>query len=162
MNAYRKPVILVGVSESAASRAALRWAAAEAGRIGADLIAVRAWERRSRAAYAQHADAVEDLQERARRELAVAVSEVLGFDLGRQTAAEVIQGTAERVLVARSKDADLLVLGSASGITAGRSIGAVVRSCLSRAACPVVLVSPETYAMPERSSADLAGSLNVS
>jgi len=50
---------------------------------------------------------------------------------------------AERVLVDLSAGADLLVLGSASGLTDGRSIGPVIRGCLSRAHCPVVVVGPE-------------------
>jgi nucleotide-binding universal stress UspA family protein len=145
MNARRKPVIVVGVSRSAASRTALRWAAAEASRIGAELIAVRAWERIPRASYAQRAGSAQDPRERARLDLAAAVSAVLGGDLSQDIKAEVVEGIADRVLVARSATADLLVLGEASGVTAGRSIGPVVRSCLSRAACPVVLVSPKTF-----------------
>jgi nucleotide-binding universal stress UspA family protein len=160
MNARRKPVILVGVSGSAASRTALRWAAAEAKRIGADLVAVRAWEQPRRAAYAQRTGAAADLRERARLDLAAAVSAVLGRDVARLVTSEVTEGAAERVLVARSADADLLVLGEASGLTAGRSIGPVVRSCLSRAACPVVLVSPENYARePASAIADFAAAI---
>jgi Universal stress protein family len=43
-----------------------------------------------------------------------------------------------------SAGADLLVLGSASGRLAGRSAGPVIRTCLSRAHCPLVAVRAET------------------
>ncbi len=47
---------------------------------------------------------------------------------------EVIEGLPERVLVDKSLGADMLVLGSTSGPTlAGRPVGPVIRSCLSRA-----------------------------
>jgi len=65
----------------------------------------------------------------------------------------------ERALVDSSAAADLLVLGSESGLTAGRSAGPVIRACLSRAYCPVVVISPETY--PHRDGlADEADGVN--
>ena len=59
---------------------------------------------------------------------------------------ELTQGIAERVLVDRSAGANLLVLGEAAPPPlAGRAIGSVIRACLRRAFCPVVVVSAEEH-----------------
>src|SRR2546430_7703887 len=56
---------------------------------------------------------------------------------------ELAEGTPERVLISRSATADLLVLGTQhSQNAAGLSVGPVIRTCLIRARCPVVVVSP--------------------
>jgi nucleotide-binding universal stress UspA family protein len=55
--------------------------------------------------------------------------------------AELAEGVHERVLADRSGGADLLVLGVTSPAwLAGRSAGPVVRACLARAWCPVVVI----------------------
>ena len=134
-----KPTILVGVSGSAASAAALRWAEDEAERLHGELRIVLTWQPERRASYAlQPAQADGSASERARRELAATVRAVLGPAPLHDTTAVVVEGRAERELVAESAGADLLVLGSGSGV----SIGPVVRTCLSHAHCPVVVVSP--------------------
>ncbi len=57
---------------------------------------------------------------------------------------EIIEGEPERALAQKSEGADLLVLGSASARgPAGRPLGPVIRTCLSRANCPVVVLGPE-------------------
>jgi hypothetical protein len=54
---------------------------------------------------------------------------------------ELAVGVPERVLADRSVDADLLVLGVTSPAwLAGRSAGPVVRACLARARCLVVVI----------------------
>jgi nucleotide-binding universal stress UspA family protein len=64
-----------------------------------------------------------------------------GPELPAEISAEVVQGAAERVLIRQSAEADLLVLGSpAPPAPAGRSVGSVIRACLHRAQCPVVVV----------------------
>jgi nucleotide-binding universal stress UspA family protein len=56
--------------------------------------------------------------------------------------AEVVDGLAARVLLERCEGADMLVLGTASDSPgAGRSVGPVIRACLRRATCPVVVIS---------------------
>ena len=140
----RSPVVLVGVSGSRASRAALRWAADEAIRRHASLHVVRAFEQPALAYYAHPAAAAvgpERAEELARRDLAATVRAVLGPRPRPGTTTEVVEGIAERILVDKSADADLLVLGSASGAGAGHPIGPVVRACLYQAQCPVVAVS---------------------
>ena len=89
------------------------------------------------------ADDLDRRQARAIAGLAAAVRAVLGSEPPDGMTTEVAQGMAERALVEQSLSADLLVLGSASGLMTGRSIGPVIRACLSHAHCPVVVVGPE-------------------
>jgi nucleotide-binding universal stress UspA family protein len=151
MSRVSQPVIVVGVSGSAASAAALRWAADEARQRGARLRAVCAWSPEFRAPYAPVAGRATPARQRASAAACLtAAVRALGAARPADLVAEVTQGIAERTLVARSAGADLLVLGSAAPPgTSARSVGLVVRSCLSRSRCPVVVVSPdETAARP--------------
>jgi nucleotide-binding universal stress UspA family protein len=146
MDTSSKPIIVVGASGSCASRAALQWAADEADRLGARLIAVRAWEQSHPAYYAPHAECRDRDHERhaVATELASTLRAVFGAEPPPDLLTEVSEGMPERVLAERSAGADLLVLGSTSAPTVvGRSIGPVIRSCLSRAHCPVVVIGPE-------------------
>ncbi|HTZ93043.1 MAG TPA: universal stress protein [Streptosporangiaceae bacterium] len=157
-NPASSPVIVAGVSGSPASARALRWAADEAQRRHGRLKVVLAWRAQTRAFYAPPS-APEDLavrQQRARDGLAATVRAVLGPELAAEAATEVTEGNPERALVDSSAGADLLVLGTASGQLAGRSIGPVVRTCLSRAHCPVVVVGPEGQDLSGGESGDLA------
>ncbi|MGH3421805.1 MAG: universal stress protein, partial [Streptosporangiaceae bacterium] len=55
---------------------------------------------------------------------------------------EVVDGLAARVLLDRCADADMLVLGTSSDVPGAlRSAGPVIRACLRRAPCPVVVIS---------------------
>jgi nucleotide-binding universal stress UspA family protein len=141
-----RPVIVVGASGSLASRRALRWAADEARRRGARLVIVRAWLPVQPAFYAGHADqhVTEHERQAATWELASTLRATFGAKLPPGAFTEITEGMAERVLVEKSADADMLVLGSSSSPTVvGRAIGPVIRSCLSRAHCPVVVIGPE-------------------
>ncbi len=131
--------ILVGVSGSAASVAALRWARTEAERDRCRLRVVLAWQPEQRASYAQRADRIEGTAgpEEARRVLTRTARAVLGPGPWRNTSVQAVQGRAEQALVAASDDADLLVLGSGPAAV----IGPVIRTCLAEAHCPVVVVS---------------------
>jgi nucleotide-binding universal stress UspA family protein len=142
-------VIVVGVTGSVASAAALSWAADEAKRRRARLRVVRVWEQEHRAYYAAAVSPLsrEVCEEAARHELAATLHAVLGEDLPVYLSAEVCEGDAERVLADESAGADLLVLGSASGCGPGHPAGPVIRTCLSHAHCPVVVVSPEALAV---------------
>ena len=136
--------IVVGVDGSVESVAALRWACREASLRGAEVHAVHVREARcqTRPSYAAPAQSsqqgcddfdVEEVAGKARAEFAEV--EVKG---------EVIDGLAARILLERCAGADMLVLGTASD-TAGapRPAGPVIRACLRRAACPVVVISAE-------------------
>ncbi len=119
------PVIVVGVSGSPASACALRWAADEADREHGTLRAVRSWTTEPRAFYAHSASGPQDAARQhqlASDGLASDGAGSSGFESAPDNVTtEVIEGTAERVLVEMSAGADLLVLGSASGLAAGRS-----------------------------------------
>lgn len=142
MSEVREHPIVVGVSGSAASLRALRWAAQDSQLRCCRLHVVHAWQPAPRALYAGYARHDHDEQQRAAgRTLASALHGVFGVDLPVHLSAEVIEGVPERALVEVSAGAELLVLGSASAPTdIGRSIGPVIRSCLSRAQCPVVVI----------------------
>jgi nucleotide-binding universal stress UspA family protein len=155
-NPASSPVIVAGVSGSPASARALRWAADEARRRHGRLKVVLAWRIQQRAHYApapaQHEVAAR--QQRARDGLAATVRAVLGPELAAEVTTEVTEGNPERALIDSSAAADLLVLGAASGQPAGRSLGPVVRTCLSQAHCPVVVVGPQGHGLPGKHGED--------
>ncbi len=146
MSTPRQPVIVVGVSGSPASVGALRWAAGEAARLHGQLHVVLAWTAQPYAPYAPQPASLSEQQrrDRARADLAAVARAVFGPVAPDYLVIEVVEEQPERALAARSAGADLLVLGSASAHgPAGGSLGPVIRTCLSRAHCPVVVVGPE-------------------
>ena len=152
--------IVVGVKRSAASLAALRWAAAEARLRHAALHVVHAWEPAARrASYAIFGDSPAGGQERlrARDNLAAIMLAAFGTDMPAGMTAEITEGMAERVLADRSRDADLLVLGAAAdaGMT-GRPAGPVIRACMRSARCPLVIITAAAGARPPEVNAPVA------
>jgi nucleotide-binding universal stress UspA family protein len=141
----RQQLILVGVSGSPASRAALSWAAEEARLRRAGLHVVRVWDPVTHAAPYAAVDATltcEEKQAEARRGLAAALRAEFGPAVPDNVTSDLAEGVPERVLVDRSGGAGLLVLGvSHSAWLDGRSAGPVVRACLARARCAVVVIS---------------------
>ena len=157
-NPAMSPTIVAGVSGSPASARALRWAADEAERRHGRLKVVLAWQTQPRATYAP-SPAPQELaarQQRASDGLAATVRAVLGPERAAEVTTEVTEGNPEGTLVDSTAGADLLVLGAASGQFAGRSLGPVVQTCLSRAHCPVVVVGPEGQGLPSREPSDVA------
>ena len=153
----RQPVVLVGVGGSGAAMAAMIWAAREAGRRDATLRVVRAWQPYpARALYAGtgHGRPGHASRDAAADRLAAHVHAALGDTTRINVVTEVIEGEPERVLAAASADADMLVLGAGKEspvahvdpLIVDRPVGPVIRSCLSRARCPVVIISPATAA----------------
>jgi len=144
MTRNRQQHIVVGVSGSRASGAALSWAAEEARLRKASLHVVWAWDpARHAAPYAAVAAVPVGEQQRtaARSRLTAAIRAEFGPATPDDVTAELAEGVPERVLVDRSANADLLVLGvTAPAWLAGRSAGAVVRACLAGARCPVVAI----------------------
>jgi nucleotide-binding universal stress UspA family protein len=140
----RQQLIVVGVNGSPASGAALGWAAEEARLRGARLHVVRVWDpARHAAPYAAIGATPTGEEERAaaRDGLAAAMRAEFGPVAPGGVTAELAEGVAERVLVDRSAVADLLVLGVTNPAwLAGRFAGPVVRACLARARCPVVII----------------------
>ncbi|MET7399945.1 universal stress protein [Dactylosporangium sp. NPDC005572] len=126
--------IVVGVSQSLAGLAAIRYGLGEARRIGAPLYAVRAF------AFPAHwrgpavTEWQRELRAEAQRYVVDAFASAAGGapdDVEVLVAAPV--GRADHVLLDLAGDDDLLVLGAA-----GRSW--VVRACTRAARCPVVVV----------------------
>lgn len=144
--------IVVGVKRSAASLAALSWAAAEARLRRTTLHVVHAWEPAVRAAsYAIVGDRPASGQERlcAQDDLAAIMRAAFGAEPPGGITAEVAEGMAERVLVQRSHDACLLVLGAvADAGIAGRPAGPVIRACMRSARCPLVIITAAAGALP--------------
>jgi nucleotide-binding universal stress UspA family protein len=146
MNGVDQQVIVVGVSSSHASTAALQWAADEARRRNARLRIVRSWEPAHRATYAMSAERLTLAQQRtvASQDLAATMRAAFGTALPPGIEAELTEGRAERTLVEQSLNADLLVLGAVSPpAPPGGPVGPVVRTCLNRAHCPVVVVNAD-------------------
>jgi nucleotide-binding universal stress UspA family protein len=135
--------VTVGVDGSAESVAALRWACREASLRGAQVHAVHVREAQchSLASYAvpaqvhlddSSADSIDDLVRSVQADQAPEV----------EVRVDVVDGLAARVLLDRCAGADMLVLGTASDTPgAGRPVGPVIRACLRRAPCPVVVIS---------------------
>lgn len=134
--------LVVGVHRSTASYAALQWAAREAKLRETSLLVVRAWEDQATAPYAGYARrrASEEKALEAATQLEQAVETTLGPAPEIPVKVEVTRGLAARVLLDRAVDAELLVLGDAAS-SSSRATGPVVRACIRRAPCPVVLVS---------------------
>src|ERR1700761_4924079 len=133
--------IVVGVDGSAESVAALRWACREAPLRGARVYAVHVREERchSVASYAVHAAPGAD-DDFSLDDLVKSVQTDLVADV--EVRAEEVDGLAARVLLDRCQGADMLILGTSSDSPgAGRSAGPVIRACLRRVACPVVVIS---------------------
>jgi nucleotide-binding universal stress UspA family protein len=152
--------IVVGVKRSASSLGALRWAAAEARLRHATLYVVHAWEPAARrASYAILGDSPAGGQERLRAKdnLAAIMRAAFGTEVPVGMTAEIAEGMAERVLVDRSRDAGLLVLGAAAGAGATRRpAGPVIRACLRSARCPLVIITAAAGALPPVVSAPVA------
>src|SRR5580693_2291886 len=135
--------IVVGVDGSAESAAALRWACREAALRGAE-VHVREANCHSLASYAVPAspsaeDEVEEIWRSAQAE----------HDGSVQIRTEAADGLAARVLLDRCAGADMLILGTVSDVPgASRSAGPVIRACLRRAPCPVVVISAAMDAVP--------------
>jgi nucleotide-binding universal stress UspA family protein len=149
--------IVVGVDGSAGSVAALRWACREASLRGAEVHAVHVREEHchSLASYAVPALSADD-------EVSIVISDLVRTAQADQAPGvlvrvEEIDGLAARVLLDRCAGADMLVLGNA-GDEPGelRSAGPVIRACLRRASCPVVVISaaqdPTTLRKPAAGS----------
>jgi nucleotide-binding universal stress UspA family protein len=144
--------IVAGVNLSAASVAALRWAAAEARLRGAALHVVHAWEPAARrASYAILGDSPAGGQERlqAQDNLTAIMLAAFGGDVPDGITTEVAEGMPERILADRSQGAGLLVLGAAAAVSLdGRPAGPVIRACMRSAPCPLVIITAAADARP--------------
>jgi nucleotide-binding universal stress UspA family protein len=132
--------IVVGINGSAASSLALRWAAEEARLRAAPLRIVHTWEVPSGEGMVAGAAFREATEQEALERAMTWVETALGTPDAPGTV-EITEGPAAAVLVARSRAAALLVLGTQAHSGIRRLIsGSVSHFCLSHATCPVVAV----------------------
>jgi nucleotide-binding universal stress UspA family protein len=67
---------------------------------------------------------------------------------------EEVDGLAARVLLDRCDGADMLILGTSSDMPGAlRSAGPVIRACLRRASCPVVVIGAAQDPVPAQEHA---------
>jgi nucleotide-binding universal stress UspA family protein len=148
--------IVVGVDGSVESVAALRWVFREAPIRGAEVQVVHVREGRchSLASYAVPALAEDDVS----IDIDDLVRTVQADQApGVQARVEKVDGLAAKVLLDRCAGADMLVLGTSGDVPGAlRSAGPVIRACLRRAPCPVVVISAAQDPMQRREPATLA------
>jgi nucleotide-binding universal stress UspA family protein len=153
-------LIVVGVDGSEGSKAALRWALAEARirRVPLQVVYVF-WALPSLAA-PDSADLLEDwLAEPARA--TEAIHAFVCATVGERTNVEIrplaVQGTAAETLIEAARSADLLVVGAHPGGRLSELVlGSVSSQCLHHADCPVVIVHGAPSAPAGRSSGSTA------
>jgi nucleotide-binding universal stress UspA family protein len=139
--------IVVGVDGSDGSRAALRWAHAEAVLRGCPLDVVTVWQypvMTSLPAFGA-VPPPEDLSGAADASLeAILRDEGVATTDAVPVTATVAEGSAAGALLAAADDADLLVVGTRGhGGFAGLLLGSVSRQCTAHSPCPVVVVPSE-------------------
>lgn len=149
--------IVVGVNGSLESVAALRWACREASLRGAEVHAVHVREElcHSVASYAVPVPSTADATDEFSVDIDDVVRSVLADQApGVEVRVEIVDGLAARVLLDRCAGADMLVLGT-SGDARGelRPAGPVIRACLRRASCPVVVISTAQDPLQDREPA---------
>lgn len=153
--AVRPFTVVVGVSASSGSPAALRWAAAEAAHHGGVVIAVRAWrpartlETESQEAMStpDSGTAVENsLADQAQSDLEAHVRAALGPDSAVEC--RLVHGGRRKVLRSLSRDADLLVIDAPQRSDLS-SPPLFARRLIHTASCPVVVMPPRLADLPD-------------
>lgn len=160
-------LITVGVDGSATGREALRLALSEAEIRGARLCVVHAWTIPPLTATGVGMIPTYGLLE---TELGQAAAASIEADLERVGAPSrieierrVVRGDAAGILVDRSTDSELLVVGSRGrGALAGTFLGSVSRACLHHASCPVAVVHMAHHGERSRIVVGVDGSIGAS
>ncbi|WP_043500097.1 universal stress protein [Georgenia sp. SUBG003] len=134
-----RPLIVVGVDGSEASRSALRWAARQAALTGAELRAVQAWH--LPIGYGMPVAYPDvDVEAHAIAGLKRIIDETLGDPPDVAVSPVVVEGHPAEVLTEMATRADLLVVGShGRGAFAGMLLGSVSQHCVQHATCPVLV-----------------------
>src|SRR5690606_31226657 len=147
--------IVVGLDGSEQSAGALRFAMAEAARLGAAVTAVRAWRLVSRpdpktADGAAVAEAQAAMAERVAQDMRKTVEEVrTGETAEVDVEVEAVEGQPAHTLITSGGDADLIVVGSRGrGGFAGLLLGSVSQTVLHHSEVPVVVVRSTGAAAP--------------
>jgi nucleotide-binding universal stress UspA family protein len=140
--------VVVGINGSPASSLALRWAAEEARLRAVPLRIVHTWEVPTGEAMVAGAAFREATEHEALERAMTWVETSLGTQDAPGTV-EIVEGPAAAVLVARSRAAALLVVGTQSQSGLRRLVsGSVSHFCVSRASCPVVAVPSPAVVHP--------------
>jgi nucleotide-binding universal stress UspA family protein len=136
--------VVVGVDGSPGAAAALTWAAREAYLRGAILEVIVAWST-SKAVFptrfSMRAPLEQEMQQLAQEILDRALGE-LG-DPGVPIEGKVLRGGASTVLINRSREADLLVVGT-RGLNRAKEalLGSVSHACTHHAHAPIAIIRP--------------------
>lgn len=137
--------IVAGVDGSEHSRTALHWAYDEAAHHGATLTVVMTWHVPTLPLVPPYGAAAEGYETQP-KETALTLLDAFVADLVPQSPAvdvrtSIEEGSPAKVLIERSKEADLLVVGHRGrGGFAGLLIGSVSQHLVAHAECPVVVV----------------------
>lgn len=138
-------LIVAGVDGSDSSRAALHWAYDEAVHHGAALTVVMTWHPPSLPMSPPYGAMTEPDYQTQPKADALALLEAFVAELAPQTPAvdvrtSIEEGNPAKILIERSKEADLLVVGSRGrdGF-AGMLLGSVSQHLVAHANCPVVV-----------------------
>ena len=140
-------LIIVGVDGSDSSKTALHWAYEEAAHHGASLTVVMSWHPPSTMPMSPpYGTLPTEGYESQPRTDAITLLEKLTSELQPRNPevdvrTSIEEGSPAKVLIERSKAADLLVVGSRGhGGFTGLLLGSVSQQCAHHAACPVVIV----------------------
>jgi nucleotide-binding universal stress UspA family protein len=138
--------IVVGVDGSDSSRAALQWAHDEAAHHGASLTVVAAWHLPTLPMAPPYGSMPEEGYDAQPKTNALALLDSLVAALEVKEPAvdvrtSIVEGSPAKVLIGRSGECDLLVVGSRGreGF-AGMLLGSVSQHVVAHAQCPVVVV----------------------
>jgi nucleotide-binding universal stress UspA family protein len=137
-------VVVVGVDGSENSVEALRWAAAQAVRTGAELRAVFVWEYPYMDIVSPGLGATlppwSEMQVAARAALNESITRAQ-LPSGLRVARVVVEGSPSRMLLDESKDADLLVIGARGhGGFRGLVTGSVATQAVNHSTVPVTVI----------------------
>lgn len=143
-------LIVVGVDGSDSSRAALEWAYDEAAHHGASLTVVNAWHRAPLSMAPGYGSPPpgdpRDYESQPKQEALQLLEQFTSQLVPRTPAVDVRTSTEEgknpaEVLIKRSEEADLVVVGSRGhGGFMGMLLGSVSQHLVAHASCPVVVV----------------------
>ena len=140
MSSSVSPRIVVGVDGSESSKQALRWAAYLAAGAGAEIEVVSTWSYPTSLGWSatpSNWNPQQDLE----KFLTKTVDEVFGEQRPDGVRLSVVEGSAAAVLLERSSDALMVVLGSRGhGGFTGLLIGSVSASLAEHSKCPVLVV----------------------
>lgn len=146
------PPVVVGVSPTTGSIAAVEWALDHARRVGAELVAVTAWQIPRGAtppvlAPSAQAEAVERLAQEAAERLAKTVRALAGETSTVHQRVE--RGNPGAVLLRAAEGAQLLVIGSPHPGELTRLLPSLLAPQLVyRAPCPVLVMPADSYSEP--------------